>query len=127
MKVSTEEELGKAIKDGENYIEVEHNLRDKVTKIKAVGNVAWPIAFGALVVLCASAYVIVAPPGANLVGPPAALGSAGIAIAILGLAATVAAVKIAYSGSGTSTLTTLREYKMKKDKDTLILYKNDKI
>lgn len=40
MYVSDEKELGSALKSGEDTIEVEGDLKDKVLRIKATGRVA---------------------------------------------------------------------------------------
>ena len=50
MAITDEKELGKALQDGIDSIEIEGNLKDKVLRIKASGKVAWVIALGAIVI-----------------------------------------------------------------------------
>ena len=48
MSVKNEKELAQAIKNGDDYIEVEGDLAKKTLKIKATGKVAWAIAIGGI-------------------------------------------------------------------------------
>lgn len=50
MAITDEKELGKALQDGIDSIEIEGNLKDKVLRIKASGKVAWVIALGAIAI-----------------------------------------------------------------------------
>lgn len=50
MTITDEKELGKALQDGIDSIEIEGNLKDKVLRIKASGKVAWVIALGAIAI-----------------------------------------------------------------------------
>lgn len=43
VKCKTAEELGKAIKNNEDTIEIEGNLKNEVFRIKATGKVAWGV------------------------------------------------------------------------------------
>jgi len=53
MLVTNEKELGEAIKNGQDYIEVEGDLVNKVFKIKASGKVVWGIIGAAIVgIIC---------------------------------------------------------------------------
>ena len=115
--VHTEAELGKAIKDGEDYIEVEGNLKDKVIRIKATGRVAWLIAFG---VIAAAVAFALSTGGA---GAPASLIAGSVPATILGLPAATACVSIAVAAGGVGALNKLRSYTLKKDNGKVILIK----
>lgn len=48
MKVKNEKELGEALKNKEETIEITGDLAKKTIKIRATGRVAWVVAFGAI-------------------------------------------------------------------------------
>ncbi len=105
--VSTEEELGEALRNGESSIIIEGDLANKVIRIRAAGEVAWLVAIGAIGIVVMS--ILLAAPtggaaGAGLVAAPAAIG-------ILGTAATTTAVGIAVAAGGVAALNKLRGYK----------------
>jgi len=121
---TTAEELGKLLKKGEDYIEIEVPfLKDKVIRIKAVGKVAWAVCFSALAVAITAVIATVASGG---IAAPAAVASKLItvpAVALtLGSAATTA-ISIAVAGGSASILNKLRKYQMTKDGDKIILRK----
>ncbi|MCL2690204.1 MAG: adhesin [Chitinispirillia bacterium] len=119
MVVSSNEELGKAIKSGANTIEIEAGSSAEKTyvKIKATGKVAWAVCFSALSVALAVVVVgkiaVLPTAGVSAVAGLAA-GTAGAApaIALLGLTAVKGAIIIAFFGGGIGALTKLRGYKM---------------
>ena len=121
VKVSTEEELGKAIKNKEDYIEVEFDLQKHVVKIKATGQIAWAIVIAVLTV------VVVGLISAPATGGTSALVGLGVtapaAVSILGLGGTQAAVAIAVAGGGVGILNQLREYKMERFSDGRMILK----
>ena len=103
MAIHTEDELGKALKNGENRIEIEGNLATKVIRIKATGFVAWLVALGAIGVAVLAVFVTAGTGGAG--APAGAVGlvaGTGPAITILGAgtAATAVAVAVATGGVG---------------------------
>ena len=51
MAITTAKELGQAIKENVDIIEIEGDLVSKVIRIKATGKIAWSVAAGALVVV----------------------------------------------------------------------------
>ena len=59
MAITTSKELGEALKQDQETIEIEGDLTNKTFRIKAAGKVAWAVAFGAIVVAVAS--VLAAP------------------------------------------------------------------
>ena len=126
MHVNTNEELGKAIKNGEDTIEMEYESNPGKTtiRIKAAGNVAWAVCIAALTV---SIVLIIATPATAGVSAPAAAVSSFIAAPIvaatLGSAATTGAIAIAVAGGGAGALNKLRKYKMERRDGKVILTK----
>lgn len=117
MAIKTEKELAEALKNEEDSIEIEGDLKNKVLKIKVTGKVAWVIAIGA---------VAVAVPIAIASGGAAApiSGIVGIgAVSVLGLPAAMAAVMIAVSAGGVGVLNKLRAYKIVDNSGTTLKLK----
>lgn len=115
MKVKNEDELGKALKNDVDVIEVEYDLKNKVLKIKGIGDIAWAICIGAIAVAVTGILVTMATAGTTapvnaLIATPALAGAVGI----LGAPATSTAVSIAVAGGGVASLNKLRRYKVKK-------------
>ena len=100
-KVSTEEELGEALKNKEDTIEITGDLAKKTIKLRATGKVAWAIAFAAIGI-AAYAAIVAIPTG----GTSAAISAfaAPAAVGILGGAATYTAIAIAVAAGGVSAL-----------------------
>ncbi|MBD8894770.1 hypothetical protein IG626_02040 [Desulfovibrio desulfuricans] len=119
--VRDEKELGKAIKDDADYIEIEGDLKNKVLKIKATGKIAWGICLAALVV-AVGAVALAIPTG----GTSAAVSglSAGAAATILGVGPASSAVMIAVAAGGTGALNKLRKYDIVENSNSLILKRN---
>lgn len=121
-KVKTEKELGEALKGEEDEIEIEGDLANKTIRIRATGKVAWAIAFSAIGIAAFATYATVGTGGAGgpVTGPTAGIGAAA-AVGILGGAATVAAISIAFAG-GLGALTRLRKYEeVSRSASTLVL------
>lgn len=117
--IRDEKELGRAIKAKQDEITIEGDLMRMVIKIRATGDLAWAVAFAALVVVIL-AVLAAAPTGgtSGLVAAPAAGG----AIAFLGAAATTSAVSIAVAAGSPGSLTELRRYKqVSKDATSITL------
>lgn len=116
MAIHTEKDLGEALKNEQDTIEIEGDLKKKVLRIKATGKVAWLVAIGAIGVAVA---IAVSTGGA---GAPAS-GVIGLgAVSILGLSAATSAVAIAFAAGGIGALNTLRKYKIVSDVgDKLVL------
>lgn len=125
MKVKTEEELAKAVNNNENYIEIEGDLSNKVFRIKAVGSVPWIVAIGSIVVATVAVISLpkISQPKAGFMASGIGAATAGGAVAILGLAATTSAIKIAVAGGAIGVLKKLRNYKMEKISDTKLILK----
>lgn len=96
MKVNNENELGKALNDGENYIELDVDLGKKVIRLKGAGNGVWA---GLLICVVAAIPLVistVASAGtASLVTVPVLASVMAPSIAVLGIGATVSAACIA--------------------------------
>jgi hypothetical protein len=107
-KVSTEKELGEALKNEEDTIEITGDLAKKTIKLRATGKVAWAIALAAIGIAVYAAIVAI-PTG----GSSAAISAfaAPAAVGILGGAVTYTAIAIAVAAGGVGALTTLRSYK----------------
>ena len=129
VKVTTEEELGEAIKNNADTIEITGDLANKTLKIKATGKVVWAVAIGAIGV--AVTCLILRANGSEVANSTqtgkaitftGAAGGAAVAAGILGKAA-IAATSIAVAAGGVGALTTLRDkYKIvEKSEGKLIL------
>lgn len=109
--VKTEKEFADAINRGEDTIEIEGSLAKKTIRIRATGNVAWAIAFGAIGIATYAAITTAATGGTSApVTGPAVGVAGGAAVGILGGAATYSAIAIAVAAGGVGALTKLRGY-----------------
>ena len=130
-KVTTEKELGTALKKGEDTIEIRGDLKKKVITIKATGGVAWGVAAASLAVAIVALYAMPTPaaPAAGLAealglgGTVAAFAVTGAAEGVSGAAVAVSAAMIGAAGGGIAALNQLRNYTMEKRGDVLILKK----
>lgn len=121
ITVTSSQELGMEIKNGQNEIIIEGYLSTKVVRIMATGSVAWAIAFGAVAV--AVLAVLAAPAGiaagafglvAESVIASIAATSATAAVAVWGLATTASAVGIGVGARSAGALKKMKEeYKIK--------------
>lgn len=123
--VKTEKELGEALKRGDDTIEIEGDLANKIIKIRATGKVAWVIAIAAIGV---AFYAIVATAGTGGTAAPvtgiSALIAAPAAVVVLGGAVTYTAIAIAVAAGGIGALTSLRDYKeISRSQNKLVLKK----
>lgn len=113
-RVNNEEELGKALENDEMYIEIENPILGKiVVKIKNAGKTKWVVAVGAIAATIV-AIVLMAPAAGGGPVPEGVLAlsattTGGAAVTILGLAATIAAIKICLKSKSTKVLKKLRE------------------
>lgn len=110
-KVTTESQLGKAVKEKKDVIEIEGSLADKTFKIRATGKAAWIVAVGAIGV---SFYAAMATAGTGGTTAPitgtAAFMAAPVAVGILGATTSYSAIAIAVAAGSIGVLTSLREY-----------------
>ena len=120
-RVETDEELGKALKDDEETIEITGDLRKRVLKIKATGKVAWAIAIGAIAIAITALLVSPVSGGASA---PVGLIAAPAAVAALGAPVAISATAIAIAAGGVGALSKLRKYKIvSQDENSLVLKK----
>ncbi len=128
--ITTEKELGKALKNDQNKIEIEGDLVKKVIKIRATGKVAWGVCIGSIGVAVTAIIVgtVTAPVSAgtttfvsNFVAAPAVAIPAAIT---LGAKVTTSAICIAVSAGGVGALNKLRSYKvLSKNNNRVVLVK----
>lgn len=149
MSISTEKELGEAIKRGDKYLEITGPLSNKVSKIKSIGNIAWYAAIGGIAAavytyLTAAEVAIIATTSAPISAPAAAAAASTltftghglavgttvsvvgstITVSVLGISATISAFLIAIAGGGIESLSKLRSYKVEsKTNDKIVLKK----
>ena len=123
--MTDEKELGRAIKEGKDNIEVEFDLARKVIKIKGVGKVAWGACALGLAVTIAAVIVTLASGGTSSPATvPAGLAGMGTATAVMGYSVAASAVTIGAAGGGIATLNKLRKYRIEKiNEDKIILHK----
>ena len=133
MKVNNEKELGKALHEEKDSIEIEGDLAKKVIRIKATGKVAWGVLIGSLTVAIPLVIVTVGSGGtATPATAPTIMGIMGPSIATLGVGTTYSAVSIAagaaIAAGGVSAvpaaitaLSKLRKYKLIKNKSGIKL------
>jgi hypothetical protein len=113
MVINNEDDLGDALNNNDDTIEIEGDLAKKVFKIKATGKAAWAIAIAAIGVAVALAL----PSG----GTSGIIGAG--AITVLGLPAATSAVAIAVAAGGIGALNKLRRYKVIERNDNLLILK----
>jgi hypothetical protein len=119
VRVSTEKELGEALKHKADTIEIVGNLANKTIKLRATGTVAWAIAFAAIGL---AVYGAISVPVTAGVGGLVAGVSATAALGILGSSVTCSAVAIGIAAGSAGILTSLRNYKeISRTSDSLIL------
>lgn len=117
MSIKTEDQLGKALKEGKDIIEIEGDLVNKVIKIKATGNIAWAVAITAIALAVLALLISggVSAPASGIVGFSA--------VSILGLPTTLSAISIAVAAGGVGVLNSLREYEIQSHTDNLLVLK----
>jgi hypothetical protein len=116
-RVNNEEELGKALENDEMTIIIENPVLGKIViKIKKAGKVKWAVAIGAIAAAIVAIVLMVPALGTGPAAPPSeailalsATATGGAAVSILGLAATIAAIKICLKSKSTKVLKKLRE------------------
>lgn len=117
--MTTEKELGEALKRGDSTIEVELDLARKVIKIKTVRNGMWALCVTAIGVAVVSGVVAISTAGTATV-PSAFIATPAIATAsgVLGMSTAISAIGIAMAGGGVVALNKLRGYRLEKVSDT---------
>lgn len=135
MTVTTEKELGNAINDNIDTIEIEGDLAKKVVKIKATGKVAWAACIGSLTVAIIATVAAMIPDPAEPVELGVASISYGISAVALGTATTSAvsigiagaiaagATGVAVGSSAIGILNKLRKYKITEKSERKLILK----
>lgn len=133
MAITTAKELGQAIKEEKDTIEIEGDLVRRVIKIKATGKVAWDVCIGALGVAItlvltqpATTAIDISTLGTSaLVKSFVATSSGVVAVSTLGSVSAVStAIGIGVAGGGVAALNKLRDYRLeKKGNNKIILYR----
>lgn len=120
--VTTEKELGEALKRGESTIEVEFDLQNKVLKIKALEKGAWAVCVAAIGVAVVCGVVTISTAGTATV--PSAFVAAPAVVTVssfLGMPTAISAIGIAIAGGGVGALNKLRGYRVEKVSDEKII------
>jgi hypothetical protein len=112
VAVDNEKDLGDALNNDQDTIEIEGDLAKKVLKIKATGKVAWAVAAGAIGVAVLAVMYPVPEPTSQVASKAFAITAGGSAVTILGVGATTAAISIAVATGGVKGLNKLRSYKV---------------
>jgi len=123
MIVSNEKELGQAVKNNTDTIEIEGDLSRKVIRIKATGKVAWGVAIAGLAVGVTAAIVTADSAGtsAPVTAPVAFVATIPVIESLGGIDIASAAFFIALSGGGIGILNKLRNYKLEKKGENKVL------
>lgn len=123
MKVKTEKELGEALKNKEDTIEISGDLVKKTIKIRATGKVAWGVAAGAIGIAFYATASTMATGGTSAPITVTTAGfTAGTAATILGGSVAYSSIAVAIAAGGVGALTSLRSYKeVSRSSDSLIL------
>lgn len=131
VTVKTPEELGKALKEKEEYIYIEGDLKNKIIRLKAAGRIAWFIAGGSIAAavglyLATPFFTAASSPVGGTGGVVSFTGSAvaaGAAVSILGLHVTWVAIAVAVAAGGYGAVSALKDkYKIiRKDKDGIMI------
>ena len=117
MKIRTEKDLGEALKNEQEQIEIEGDLCKKVIKIKATGKVAMTVTIGAIAV---SIVALMTTPHTGGASNLAHLITAPAAVVTLGVSTASSAVAIAIAAGGVGALKKLRRYSLTKNSDGTI-------
>lgn len=112
VAVKTEKDLGDAIKNGQDTIEIEGDLVKNVLKIKATGKVVWAVAVGTIGVAVVAILYPVPEPTTQVVSKAFAATAGGAAVALLGAGTTATAISLAVATGGVGVLNKLRTYKV---------------
>ena len=123
MAINNEKDLGQALKEGQETIEIEGSLKDKVIKIKATGKVAWAVAIGAIGIAVIGMLYPVPEPATQVGTKGFAVLSGGVAVSILGAGTATCAISIAVAAGGAGVLNKLRTYKIIRNSGDIIVLK----
>lgn len=123
MAIESEKDLGEAVNNEQDTIEIEGDLGKKVLRIKATGKIAWVIAFGAIGIAVSGAVYPIPEPTTQVASKAFAATAAGGAVSILGAGTTAAAISIAVASGSVGVLNKLRKYKVISTSNNLVVLK----
>ena len=120
--MTTEKELGEALKRGDSTIEVELDLSKKVVKIKTAERGSWALCVAAIGVAVVCGVVTISTAGTATV-PSAFIATPAIATVsgFLGMPTAISAIGIAMAGGGVGELNKLRGYRLEKVSDEKVI------
>lgn len=120
--MTTEKELGEALKRGDSTIVVEFELANKVIRIKATEKGVWALCVGAIGVAVVCGVVTISTAGTATV-PSAFIATPAIATVsgFLGMPTAISAIGIAMAGGGVGALNKLRGYRLEKVSDEKVI------
>ena len=114
MFVENEKELGKALKNDEEEIELEGILAKKIKKIYQLDQAAWGLC---LICLAIAVTTLLAAPAPSGISVAFTLAAETPAVAVIGLPSAVTAILAAAAGGGVGVLVKLRKRKMQQLKN----------
>lgn len=119
----TEKELAEALKQKQDTIIIEGDLKRKVFRIMATGKLAWGMAAGAIAALVISVLSVPATAGTSApIIVSVGLTGSTVAAGILGGSTSTAAILVALAGGGIQVLNELRwDYKIVENTSTRIV------
>ena len=115
--MTTEKELGEALKRGDSTIVVEFELANKVIRIKATEKGVWALCVTALGVAVVCGVVTISTAGTATV-PSAFIATVS---GFLGMPTAISAIGIAIAGGGVGALNKLRGYRLEKVSDEKVI------
>lgn len=122
--IDNSKDLGKAMKDEKDNIEIEFDYGKKVVKIIGTGKIVWGIAAASLASAVAAIMITLGSGGTSAPATATYASFAGSTAALtLGPTVAYTALTIAVAGGGMSALNKLRKYKVIKKRDRYILKK----
>ena len=119
VRARNEKELGKALKNEVDEIEISADLETNVYKIKARGKVAWLVALGAIGT--AVAFLLASPETMGISAIAAAPTFLAASTALGGASVATSAIMIAVAAGGVGALNSLRNYNLVKENGKAIL------
>lgn len=120
--MTTEKELGEALKRGDSTIEIELDLTKKVLKIKTMEKGAWTLCVTAIGIAVVWGVVTISTAG-TASAPSAFVATPAVAtvVGFLGMPTAISAIGIAIAGGGVGALNKLRGYRIEKVSDEKII------
>ncbi|MDR1770512.1 MAG: hypothetical protein LBS02_07740 [Hungatella sp.] len=118
MTANNEKELGNAIRNDENTIEVKGDLARMIVRMRSMNLVLWCICLSLLALMVTA--VLAAPGTLGMSGAAAMLAGTPVA-GMMGTTTTISSVMIAVAGGGVGALNKIRDYRMEQITRTHII------